>query len=106
MMGQQITGLLTSILILFCFLSTFVIFCLRAEFSKWWLNEFKTVRFPPNGNVFDFYVDSQQQEMIPWVDRVPKFELDPDLPLQAVLVHTAGREIYLQTNSLFQNTYF
>ncbi len=61
----------------------------RAEFSKWWLNEFKAVKFPPNGTVFDFYVDSQQGEMVPWVQRVPKFELDPDLPLQAVLVHTA-----------------
>ena len=63
----------------------------RAEFSKWWLNEFKTVRFPANGNVFDFYVDSSSSEMTPWVNRVPKFELDPDLPLQAVLVHTAGK---------------
>ena len=34
--------------------------------------------------------------MTPWVNRVPKFELDPDLPLQAVLVHTAG-EIYRWT---------
>ena len=63
----------------------------RAEFSKWWQNEFKTVKFPPNGTVFDFYVDSQQQEMVPWVNRVPKFELDADLPLQAVLVHTSGK---------------
>ena len=61
----------------------------RAEFSKWWLNEYKTVKFPPNGIVFDFYVDPQQQEMVPWENRVPKFELDPDLPLQAALVHTA-----------------
>ena len=63
----------------------------RAEFSKWWLNEYKTVKFPPNGIVFDFYVDPQQQEMVPWENRVPKFELDPDLPLQAALVHTAGK---------------
>ena len=27
--------------------------------------------------------------MVPWENRVPKFELDPDLPLQAALVHTA-----------------
>ena len=70
----------------------------RAEFSKWWLNEFKTVRFPPNGNVFDFYVDSQACEMAPWVNLVPRFELDPDLPLQAVLVHTTGNDL---SNNLF-----
>ncbi len=32
-----------------------------SEFSKWFLNEFKSVTFPPNGSVFDFYVDNQQQ---------------------------------------------
>ena len=36
-------------------------FFFRSEFSKWFLNEFKSVTFPPNGSVFDFYVDSQQQ---------------------------------------------
>ena len=61
----------------------------RAEFSKWWLNEFKAVKFPPNGTVFDFCIDQHGQEMVPWITKVPKFELDPDLPLQAVLVHTA-----------------
>ena len=33
----------------------------RAEFSKWFSSEFKNVTFPPNGTVFDFYVDNQQQ---------------------------------------------
>ena len=64
----------------------------RAEFSKWFQSEFKAVTFPSNGTVFDFYVDNQQQELVPWIQRVPKFELDPDLPLQAVLVHTSGEE--------------
>ena len=68
------------------------------EFSKWFLNEFKSVTFPPNGSVFDFYVDSQQQDFVPWVQRVPKFELDPDVPLQAVLVHTAGTSMVLCLN--------
>ena len=61
----------------------------RGEFSKWWLSEFKSVKFPP-GNVFDFYVDKETCEMVPWSTLVPKFELDPDLPLQAVMVHTSG----------------
>lgn len=79
----------------------------RAEFSKWWLNEFKTVKFPVNGTVFDFYVDAQQQEMVPWVNRVPKFELDPDLPLQAALVHNAGTEqIYKFFQAFFITSHF
>ena len=60
----------------------------RAEFSKYFRSEFKNVTFPNNGNVFDFYVDNtviDKQSMMPWVNRVPKFELDPDVPLQAVL---------------------
>ena len=61
----------------------------RGEFSKWWLSEFKSVKFPP-GSVFDFLVDPFNAEMVPWTTLVPKFELDPDLPLQSVLVHTAG----------------
>ena len=59
-------------------------------------SEFKSVTFPQNGTVFDYYVDNQQQEFAPWIQLVPKFELDPDLPLQAVLVHTSGRNIYFQ----------
>ncbi|KAI9189963.1 hypothetical protein H9P43_001396 [Blastocladiella emersonii ATCC 22665] len=60
----------------------------RNEFSKWWNQEFKTVKFPPNGTVFDYYVDAETKRFLPWTDRVPKFEFDPDVPLQSVLVHT------------------
>ena len=57
----------------------------RSEFSKWFQAEFKNVTFPPNGNVFDFYVENSQQELVHWTQRVPKFELDPDLPLQVCI---------------------
>ncbi|XP_075210990.1 dynein heavy chain at 93AB [Lycorma delicatula] len=61
----------------------------RVEFSKWWINEFKSIKFPPQGTVFDYYIDPETKEFAPWTERLPKFELDPDMPLQAVLVHTA-----------------
>ena len=60
----------------------------RNEFSKWFTSEFKNVIFPSSGTVFDVYVDNAQQELVSWDNKVPKFELDPDMPLQAVLVHT------------------
>ncbi|KAI8900476.1 dynein heavy chain and region D6 of dynein motor-domain-containing protein [Globomyces pollinis-pini] len=60
----------------------------RVEFSRWWNNEFKVVKFPLNGTVFDYYIDSETKRFLPWTDRVPVFEFDPDVPLQAVLVHT------------------
>lgn len=61
----------------------------RVEFSKWWTTDFKTVKFPSQGTVFDYYIDPESKKFVPWTERVPKFELDPDVPLQAALVHTA-----------------
>uniref|UniRef100_A0A8C8YTJ5 Dynein axonemal heavy chain 17 n=1 Tax=Prolemur simus TaxID=1328070 RepID=A0A8C8YTJ5_PROSS len=60
----------------------------RVEFSKWWINEFKTIKFPSQGTVFDYYIDPDTKKFLPWTDKVPNFELDPDIPLQASLVHT------------------
>ena len=57
------------------------------EFSKWFMNEFKSTKFPVGANVFDVWVDPIAMEFTTWSDRVPKFELDSDLPLQACLVH-------------------
>ncbi|XP_023292211.2 dynein beta chain, ciliary [Lucilia cuprina] len=61
----------------------------RNEFSKWFVNEFKTVKFPGTGNIFSFYVDHETKKFRPWTDLVPSFELDPDIPLQSNLVHTS-----------------
>ena len=52
------------------------------EFSKWWVNDFKTVKFPSTGTVFDYYIDSESKKFVPWTERVPKFEFDPESPLQ------------------------
>jgi len=60
----------------------------RNEFSKWFLNEYKSVKFPSSGNVFSFYVDSETKKFLPWTNLVADFELDPDIPLQSNLVHT------------------
>ena len=60
----------------------------RADFSNWWINEFKTIKLPSQGTIFDYYIDSETKKFEPWQNLVPKFELDPELPLQATLVHT------------------
>ncbi|GAB5581369.1 dynein axonemal heavy chain 17 isoform X1 [Prionailurus iriomotensis] len=54
----------------------------RVEFSKWWVNEFKTIKFPSQGTIFDYYVDPDTKKFLPWTEKVPSFELDPDVPLQ------------------------
>ncbi|MEJ1273094.1 hypothetical protein NN561_003953 [Cricetulus griseus] len=61
----------------------------RAEFSKWWLTEFKTVKFPSQGTVFDYYIDPETKKFEPWTKLIPQFEFDPEMPLQACLVHTS-----------------
>jgi dynein heavy chain len=60
----------------------------RVEFSKWWNAEFKLVKFPPTGTVFDYYVDNETKRFLPWTDKVPTYEFDADIPLSSVLVHT------------------
>ena len=48
------------------------------------------MKFPTTANttVFDFYIDSESKKFELWSKKVPKFELDPDVPLQAALVPT------------------
>lgn len=52
------------------------------EFSKWWVTNFKSIKFPPQGTVFDYYIDSESKKFEPWSKMVPKFEMDEDTPLQ------------------------
>ncbi|KAM9209454.1 dynein axonemal heavy chain 9 [Dugong dugon] len=61
----------------------------RAEFSKWWLTEFKTVKFPSQGTIFDYYIDPETKKFEPWSKLIPQYEFDPETPLQACLVHTS-----------------
>ncbi|XP_036139541.1 dynein beta chain, ciliary [Monomorium pharaonis] len=60
----------------------------RNEFSKWWQNEFKTVKFPPSGTVFSYFIEPKTKKLIPWTEKVVSFELDSDIPLQSTLVPT------------------
>ena len=57
----------------------------RVEFTKWWTTEFKTVKFPTQGTVFDYYIDSETKKFELWMKRIPKFEFDPELPMQVPL---------------------
>lgn len=54
----------------------------RKEFSRWWLNEFKTIKFPSNDLIFNYHIDNNTKKLLPWNETVGKFELDMDIPLQ------------------------
>lgn len=40
------------------------------------------MKFPPSGTVFDYYIDHETKQFTPWTEKIPKFELDTDIPLQ------------------------
>uniref|UniRef100_A0A8C4MXA9 Dynein axonemal heavy chain 11 n=1 Tax=Equus asinus asinus TaxID=83772 RepID=A0A8C4MXA9_EQUAS len=61
----------------------------QADFSRWWHKEMKAVKFPSQGTIFDYYLDHKTKKFLPWADKIPKFTMDPDVPLQVVLVHTS-----------------
>lgn len=52
------------------------------EFSKWWVAEFKTIKFPSQGTVFDFYIDPETKKFELWSKLIPQFDFDPEMPLQ------------------------
>ena len=54
----------------------------RVDFTKWWTSEFKAVKFPQGGTVFDYYIDPTSRRFESWANRVEAFTLDPDQPLQ------------------------
>uniref|UniRef100_A0A3Q3L381 Dynein axonemal heavy chain 11 n=1 Tax=Labrus bergylta TaxID=56723 RepID=A0A3Q3L381_9LABR len=60
----------------------------RAEFSRWWSKEMRAVKFPSQGTVFDYFIDSETKKFTPWSEKMVPFEMEPDVPLQTVLVHT------------------
>ncbi|KAL6747291.1 flagellar outer dynein arm heavy chain beta [Haematococcus lacustris] len=49
----------------------------RTQFSKWWISEWKNVQYPEKGLVYDYYVDEAQCLMVPWEDKVTKFQYFP-----------------------------
>jgi len=77
----------------------------RNEFSRWWLSEFKTVKFPAGGTIFSYFVESETKKLLPWTELVTRLELDLDIPLQVcayiLLDFPMKREISISNNCNF-----
>ena len=56
----------------------------RVEFSKWFIHEFRSVKFPAQGTVFDYSIDPQSKRFEPWSKLVDDMNFDPDLPVQVI----------------------
>ena len=42
------------------------------------------VKFPSQGTVFDYFLDDDTKKWLPWMEKVPKFVMDPEMPLQVI----------------------
>lgn len=62
----------------------------RNEFHKWWVNEFKVVKFPAGGTVFNYFIDPDTKKFLPWSEMIVPYEFDPDTPLQVGLFYDPG----------------
>ena len=60
----------------------------RKEFSKWWKDTWKTVKFPHRGEVWDYYVDKKKQEFVPWAESVQTIAYDSAVAMSMVTVPT------------------
>ena len=49
----------------------------RREFSSWWKNEWKTIKFPSKGTVFDYYVDMENPKFEEW-NKMQSSDIDVD----------------------------
>lgn len=52
------------------------------EFSRWWIKEMRTVKFPSQGTVFDYFIDPDTKKFTLWSEKIPSIEMEPDVPLQ------------------------
>eukprot|EP00755_Sulcionema_specki_P032815 Sspe_Gene.20010::Locus_7312_Transcript_1_1_Confidence_1.000_Length_13148::g.20010::m.20010/K10408/DNAH; dynein heavy chain, axonemal len=62
----------------------------RAKFDRWWRTEWKGMKFPEGGTVFDYCISSDAKKMERWADRFGHWqpELDSEVPLSQNLVPT------------------
>ncbi|KAM8836943.1 LOW QUALITY PROTEIN: dynein axonemal heavy chain 9 [Spinachia spinachia] len=75
-----------------CSMTRYYLVGYRVEFRKWWVAKFKTIKFPSQGTVFDYYIIPESKRFEPWSKMVPKFEMDTDTSLQACLVPNPNAE--------------
>ena len=60
----------------------------RKMFSDWWKEQWKAVKFPARGSVFDVLFDPETKQFVSWRERVPKVEYSGDVPMNQVTVPT------------------
>ena len=61
----------------------------RKEFSNWWKDKWKTIKYPSRGSVFDYYVDIKASKLEEWSKLLDKdFKVDTSQPISNFTVPT------------------
>jgi len=60
----------------------------RKDFSNWWRSEFKPVKFPSKGLVFDYYVEFEDTKVNfqEWKNKMNTIEYDRSMQMQSITV--------------------
>uniref|UniRef100_A0A1I8M0L3 Dynein heavy chain n=1 Tax=Musca domestica TaxID=7370 RepID=A0A1I8M0L3_MUSDO len=62
----------------------------RREFQKWWCTEFKDIKLPSQGTIYDYHLDVRTQKFIRWSDmagRMP-MQMEFQTPVQSIMIPT------------------
>lgn len=61
----------------------------RKEFSNWWKDKWKTIKYPSRGSVFDYFVDIKNSKLEEWSKMLDKeFKVDTSQPISNFTVPT------------------
>lgn len=72
----------------------------RSKFNRWWRQEWRPIKFPDAGSVFEYYVDPHHSRFCSLADMTEQIEYDPDTPMPSVTVptqETSGLTFWLNT---------
>lgn len=76
----------------------------RREFQKWWTTEFKDVKLPSQGTIYDYHLDVRTQKFIRWTDLASqKKSMTPEFqtPIQVSKCYRSSPEIASRLSKSF-----
>jgi len=60
----------------------------RNKFNRWWRTQWRPIKFPDAGSVFDYFVDMETARFCPWTDITETIDYNGDVPMSSVTVPT------------------
>ena len=72
----------------------------RQKFNRWWRSEWRPIKFPDSGQVFDYFADVETARYCPWSDVTEEAEYSGDVPMSSVTIptqETTGLSFWMNT---------